>query len=162
MLKNWEERPEITATLVNPAFCSIVIRHCVDGYKKESSEDFPFALSPLILPLVLTSRIRERLPNSKSNTIHSWLNENEDLKIGFADNVSGYLPFTKEALMFALAHRIMAIDQEGNINPISRRRTFRSANTEIQSCLKKAELIGKILSKSGNALTIYSILGIKP
>jgi hypothetical protein len=64
--------------------------------------------------------------------------------------------------MFAIAHNSLSIDENGNINVTARRGKLKSEDEEIKSCLKKAEVMGKVLSKSGNPLTIYSILGIKP
>ncbi len=162
MLPNWGNRAEITAHLINPAFCSELIRICVSAYKKESNYNFPYSLSVLILPLILNSRIRERLPKTKSNTIHKWINENEDLKIGLADNIKSFVPFTKESIMFAIAHDTLSIDENGDIEIKPRKGKLKQDNEEIKSCVKKAEVMGKIFSKSGNPLTIYSILGIKP
>lgn len=162
MLPNWEERPEITANLVNPAFCSEIMRVCATAYKEESKSNFPFALSVLVLPLILNNAIRMRLPKNKSNTVHGWINENEDLKIGLANSISSFIPFTRETVMFAIAHNSLSIDKNGSIDIKPRRGKFKTDNEEINSCLKKAEVIGKVFSKSGNPLTIYSILGIKP
>lgn len=162
MLPNWEERPEITANLVNPAFCSEIIRVCATAYKEETKSNFPFALSVLVLPLILNNAIRMRLPKNKSNTVHGWINENEDLKIGLANSISSFIPFTRETIMFAIAHHSLSIDENGSIDIKPRRGKFNTDNEEIISCLKKAEVIGKVFSKSGNPLTIYSILGIKP
>jgi hypothetical protein len=162
MLPNWENRPEITANLINPAFCSEVIVVSVSAYKEESKSNFPFALSALVLPLILNNLIRERLPRNKSNTFHKWVNDNEDLKIGLVENIRSFIPFTREAIMFAIAHDSLYIDEYGNIDIKPRRRRFKSDDSEIKSCLKKAEIVGKIFSKSGSPLTIYSILGIKP
>lgn len=162
MLPNWEKRPEITANLLNPAFCSEIIRVCVSAYKLEKNSNFPFALTFLVLPLILNNRIRERLPKTKKNTIHGWINKNEDLKIGLADNISSFIPFTKETIMFALSHNTIGIDEFGNIDIKPRSLKLKPEDEEIKSCIKKAEIIGKIFSKSGNPLTIYSIFGIKP
>jgi hypothetical protein len=162
MLPNWQERPEITANLINPAFCSEILRVCAIAYKEESNSNFPFVLSVLVLPLILNNTIRKRLPNSKSNTIHGWINENEDLKIGLAKSISSYIPFTKETIMFAIAHNSLSIDENGSLEAKHRRGKFKSDDMEINSCLKKAKVVGKIFSKSGSPLTIYSILGIKP
>lgn len=162
MLPNWENRPEITAHLINPAFCSEIIRVCASAYKEESKNNFPFALSFLVLPLILNSGIRGRIPKNKSKTIHGWINENEDLKIGLANSITSFIPFTRETIMFAIANNSLSIDENGNIDIKPRRRKFHSEDEEVNSCLKKAEIIGKIFSKSGNLLTIYSILGIKP
>jgi hypothetical protein len=162
MLPNWENRPEITANLINPAFCSEVIRECVTAYNLESKGNFPFALSFLVLPFILNGRIRNRLPKIKSNTIHGWLNKNEDLKINLIKSITSYIPFTKEAIMFAIAHNSLSIDDAGNIFIISRKGKLKTEDEEIKDCLKKAGTVGKVLSISGSPLTIYSILGIKP
>lgn len=162
MLPNWENRPEITAHLINPAFCGEIIRVCAAAYKKESNNNFPFSLSFLVLPLILNSGIRERLPKNKANTIHRWINENEDLKIGLANNIRSFIPFTRETIMFSIAHNSLHIDENASIEIYPRKKKYKTADVEIISCLNKAEVIGKIFSKSGNSLTIYSILGIKP
>lgn len=162
MLPNWQDRPEITAHLINPAFCSEIIRECATAYRQEANSNLPFALSVLVLPLILNSKIRDRLPRSKASTIHGWINENEDLKIGLANSITSFIPFTRETIMFAINHNSLSIDENGNIDIKPRRKKFRSEDDEIKSCIKKSEIIGKVLSKSGNPLTIYSILGIKP
>lgn len=162
MLPNWEQRPEITAQLINPAFCSEILRECASAYKKEANANFPFALSVLVLPFVLNSKIRERLPKTKASTVHGWINDNEDLKIGLASSISSFIPFTRESIMFAIAHDSLTIDEQGNIEVKHRRGKLKADDEEINSCIKKAEVIGKVFSKSGNPLTIYSILGIKP
>lgn len=161
-LPKWEDRPEITAHLINPAFCGEIMRVCATAYKEESKNNFPFALSVLVLPLILNSGIRGRLPKNKSNTIHGWINDNEELKVGLANSITSFIPFTRETIMFAIAHNSLSIDENGNIDVKPRRGKFKSEDEEINSCLKKAEVIGKVFSKSGNPLTIYSILGIKP
>lgn len=161
-LPKWGDRSEITAHLINPAFCSEIMRECVIAYKKESQQNFPFALSVLILPLILNNGIRERLPKNKSNTIHAWINENEELKVGLANNIKSFIPFTREAIMFGIVHNSLSIDENGNIDIKRRKSKFKSDDEEINSCFKKAKIMGKIFSRSGNLLTIYSILGIKP
>jgi hypothetical protein len=162
MLLNWEDRPEITAHLINPAFCSEILRECVSSFREESNYNFPYVLSILVLPLILNSKIRERLPKNKSNTIHGWINSNEDLKINLANSITSFVPFTREAIMFGIVYNSLSIDETGSIEAVSRRGKIRTDDEEIINCLKKAGIIGKILSKSGNPLTIYSILGIKP
>ncbi|UKB77365.1 three component ABC system middle component [Chryseobacterium sp. MEBOG07] len=161
-LPKWENRPEVTAHLVNPAFCSEIIRECIKAYKNEKNKNLPFSLSVLILPIVLTSKIRERLPKTKATTLHSWINGNEDLKIGFALHVNSYLPFSREAIMFGIAHDSLSIDEDGNIDIRVRRKKLKQNNDEVKSCITKAALLGKLFSKSGTPITIYSMFGIKP
>lgn len=162
MIPNWQNRPEITANLVNPAFCCEILRECSAAYIIEANANFPFVLSVLVLPIILNRKIRESLPKTKANTLHKWINCNGDLKIGLAQHITNLMPFTRESLMFGIAHNSLSIDNDGNIEIKPRKGTFKTKDEEVLSCLKKANLLGKLFSKSGNILTIYSILGIKP
>lgn len=162
MLPTWENRPEITANLINPAFCSEIIRECASAFKNEINETLPFSLAVLVLPLVLNSRIRQRLPKSKSNTLHAWINGNEDIKIGLARHITSFLPFSRESIMFGIAHNTISIDEKGGIDIKARKTKINVDDLEVKSCISKTIILGKLFSKSGNTLTIYSILGIKP
>jgi hypothetical protein len=162
MLPNWQNRPEVTANLLNPAFCGKVIAECIGAYKKEANANFPFALSIFILPLIVNGKIRERLPKTKSKTLHSWLIENEDLKIGLKEQITALLPFTRETIMFAITHNTLSIDENGNIEPKGKQKKFEPDNEELKLCLAKAVTLGKVLSKSGTVFTIYSMFGVKP
>jgi hypothetical protein len=162
MLPNWQDRPEVTANLLNPAFCGKVIAECIGAYKKEANTNFPFALSIFILPLIVNGKIRERLPKTKSKTLHSWLIENEDLKIGLKEQITALLPFTRETIMFAIAHNSLSIDENGNLETKGKQKKFEPDNEELKLCLAKAVTLGKVLSKSGTVFTIYSMFGVKP
>ncbi|WP_157488032.1 three component ABC system middle component [Dyadobacter crusticola] len=115
MLPDWKDRAEITANLLNPAFCNEIIRECASGYKEDCGSNMPFTLVILILPVILNNTIRARLPKNKSNTIHGWLNSNEDLKVGLANSIKNFIPFTKETLMFGIAYESLSIDENGGI-----------------------------------------------
>ncbi len=162
MLPNWQDRPEVTANLLNPAFCAKVIAECIGAFKKETNANFPFALSIFILPLIVNGKIRERLPKTKSKTLHSWLIENEDFKIGLKEQITALLPFTRETIMFAITHNSLSIDENGNIEPKGKQKKFEPDNEELKLCLAKALTLGKVLSKSGTVITIYSMFGVKP
>jgi hypothetical protein len=161
-LPSWETRPEITANLINPAFCSELIRECVIAYREESGNNLPFSLAILILPILLNSKIRSRMPKTKASTIHSWINENEDLKIGLSSQITNFLPFTRESIMFGIVHNAISIDDSGGLALKQRKGRLKSDDVEIKNCISKSALLGKLLHKSGSPLTIYSILGIKP
>lgn len=162
MLDNWNDRPEVSANLMNPAFCCEVIKECAKGYKGELSHNFPFSYSVLVLPFIIPSRIRMRLPKSKATTFHSWLNDNEDIKIDVAKRIKGCLPFTKEAIMFGIIYNSIRMDDDGCIEPLGKKGKSNLSNDETNECLNKALLLGKMLSKAGDQFTVYSMLGIKP
>jgi hypothetical protein len=164
-MKNWEERSVITANLLNPAFCSEIIRRTIVSYNKnEEDEKFPFSLLFLILPIVLHKKTREHMPMRSSTYFHSWVEENEFLFIDFAERAKQLNPFTKESLMFLLQHNAANITNDGQIevNPY-RKKTPRGENLdEVIGIYRKAELLGKWLRLTGNEQTIYMFLKIRP
>jgi hypothetical protein len=162
MLPNWIERPEVTANLFNPAFCTEILRECASAYHGEAEHPLPFALAALILPLILNNKIRERLPTRKGTPVHSWISENEEVKIGLAQKVEKFVPFTREAIMFGIAHNSLQIDETGGIEVRPRSKKLTTDDDEVKSCLKKAVALGKNLARSGTPTTIYSVLGIRP
>ena len=152
----------MTANLNNPAFCSELLRLAAKSYFELSSQRLPFSLSFLILPFVLPGMIREKLPRTSRTTLHHWLNENEELKPRLVDHIQGFIPFTKEALMFGIAYNNLTISDLGEIETTITRLAPTSNDPEVASCFSKSILIGKLLAKAGNSFTIYSLLGIKP
>ena len=162
MLPPWKERSQIVANLANPAFCGKIIHNCIKGYKDEGNPSFPFALSFFVLPLILHKQTRDCLPSSSRKTLHTWLDENNQLKINLAGRIKSYMPFTKETIMFLIASNAVTINEKGEIEANSIKSTFTTEedNDELLDCFKKAQLLGKILAKSGNISTIYSIIGV--
>lgn len=125
----------------------------------------PFSLVILTLPMILSGKIRESIPNRRDSSIHKWINKNEEVRIGLSANINSYLPFVRESIMFGIVHNSFSLDENGCLD-IKKRNSkdskFKTTNEEVISCLKKSEILGALLSKSGSAYTIYSILGIKP
>lgn len=161
MLPLWNDRPEVTSNLVNPAFCSILLAYSVDGYKADTTKNLPFALSFFVLPFILNSRIRLTLPKTKATTMHAWINSNEELRITLGLQVANYLPFTKEAIMFGITTNHLSIDDDGGLE-VKKKLRLKSEDEEIKSCLSKASLLGKLLAKGGSTTTVFSLLGLKP
>ncbi len=111
MLRSWEQRPEITAHLLNPAFCGRVLYEAFKGYKSESKGNFPFALAFFILPIILHKSTREKIPSSRK-TLHAWVEENNQIKISFPQRAKSLNPFTREAIMFLISYNAVSIDDE--------------------------------------------------
>jgi hypothetical protein len=162
MLPTWKNRPEVTANLLNPAFCSEIMRECMIAFEEESSDNLPFSLSLLILPFILNGRFRRTLPKTKVTPLHTWINNNEQLKIDLAVQIRSFMPFTREALMFGIAHKSLSITEKGHIAVLPRRKRIKSDDEEIKNCISRAGVLGKLLHRSGSPLTIYSIIGVKP
>jgi len=151
------------ANLTNPAFCGKVLHNCFKAYKEGSNQNFPFALSFFILPFILHKQSRNLLLDRTKKTLHTWLDENNQLKVGVVERIKSYVPFTRESIMFLTAFNAISINEQGEveIKPL-KNSTSVLEDEEVQDCLKKAQVFGKMLSRSGNIFTIYSIIGVKP
>jgi len=162
-LPNWGERPQILANLTNPAFCGKVIHAFIKGYNVGGTH-LPFALSFFILPLILHQKTRELIPSQPKKTLHTWLEENPQIKIELVKRIKNFNPFTRESLIFLLVHNAIEISNDGFITCQKLSDTFPIENDadETLTCFKKAEVFGKIFSKSGSLPTIYSLIGVKP
>ncbi|TPE42166.1 three component ABC system middle component [Pontibacter mangrovi] len=163
-LRAWQDRSVITANLLNPAFCGEVLRRTIESYNLKSSNKFPFALAYLILPLVLHKGTREKMPLRSTTYFHSWVEENEHLLLEFPQRLISLKPYTKEALMFLLNHGSAAINDNGSIEvaPYRRKSLTGSGTEEVKEIFRKAELLGKWMSLTGNQQTIFMFLKIRP
>lgn len=164
-MEQWENRSPIAANLLNPAFCGEIIRRTITAYNDNDEKLlFSYSLMPLVLPILLHKKTRDKMPMRSSTYFHHWVDENEPLFLNLADRVKELLPYSKEALMFLLSHRCASITDDGKIEIQNyRKRNLRGENTdEVQSIFKKAELLGKWLRLTGNEQTIYMFLKIRP
>ena len=158
----WQKRPTEIAHLLNPAFCSLVIRESVSGYQKESDHTLSFALSFLILPLILHRPTRKLLPKSIAPKFHSWVHANQNILVGFHSRTKLLVPFTKEAIYWGMHSGILIVGENGGLYASINKTIKFPEYSEPESCIKKAQFLGRWLTRSGEPSTIYAILGIKP
>lgn len=158
----WEKRPIEIASLLNPAYCSIIVRDAVVAYGKEKGGGMDFSLAFLVLPIVLHKATREALPNTTRSKFHIWFQDHQELRIGFSERAKSLVPFTREAIIFAMQRKALQVDEDGLL--IAAKLTFRniSETEEMKSCRKRANFLGKWLSSAGSTNLILSAWGIKP
>ena len=159
----WRTRPREIAALFNPAFCALLLRDSVSGFHKESGTPMPYALAFIVLPLTLHKRTREQFPHSIATRIPMWLQDEQSVRIGLADRVASLVPYTREAMVFALSEPLVLL--EGSSFKPSRRRQQRPdwpKTSEPFSCRTAATFLGRWMANSGEPGTIFSLLGIRP
>lgn len=163
-MKSWYERPEEIANLLNPAFCGEVIRRSVTKYYQNTDVPFQYPLLYLILPIVLHRATREQFPFSSRKQMHVWLQENQNVRIGFANRAKQLVPITEESVTFLMQLNALLIDNHGNIEvPKYRKLKLKGHNDgEIADIMKKAEIVGKWFANAGTVPTIYTMWGVKP
>lgn len=160
----WEKRPVEIANLLNASFCSILLKDSIAGFNQENTQGMPYALSFIILPLVLHKPTRECLPRIITTQFHAWLERNQEVRIGFAGRARQLVPYTKEAIVFGMEAGIITIAGNGRLALGKKSLINNSWNseTEAANCRKKALFVGRWLARGGKVSTIFILWGICP
>ncbi|MFZ0913358.1 MAG: three component ABC system middle component [Candidatus Korobacteraceae bacterium] len=163
-MKPWSKRPVEVATLLNPAFCALLLRECVKGFVQKNPEGIPYPLLALLLPIVLHKFTRELLPAKISTKMHPWLQEHQDVRIGFAQRCAALVPYYREATLFGCTRALLAFTEAGLITapPLGNQPKLWGSHTEVAECLKQAHFVGRWFSGAGDVRTIYAMWGIRP
>lgn len=163
----WEKRVVEEANLFNPAFCAALLAKTTDDYRRKGGQLFPFALSFLVLPIVLHRQTRLSLPGSTLSSLLPWIQDNRDQLVDFPKRVTRLRGITREALLFAVQHQTLVLSDEGRLALGSRHRSATERRTglftdEARECLDRAGFLGRWFSSAGTTATIFSAWGISP
>ena len=159
----WENRPIELANLLNPAFCSLLIGDAIAGFFKERQNGLPYAISFFVLPLILHSSTRNALPRTIATKHHVWLEEHHHMKIGFAERARQMIPYTREAISFAMCHGTFVL--EGDRLLLAQKGSLKKkeeGDSEVALCRKKAEFLGRWLAHAGEPATLFLLWGVCP
>jgi hypothetical protein len=162
-MNRWENRPIEVANLLNPAFCGEILVRVVSEYQRTSGKPFPYALAFLVLPIVLHKRTREQIPMPARVQLHAWLQQHQDVRVGFADRTKQMVPITNESMLFLLQLSQLSIDQQGHlIARIQRRIPQIQTSLEIDDCYRKARIVGRWFARAGASENVFTMWGVKP
>ena len=100
MLLDWDQRPQEVANLLNPAFDGFLLHQAIAAFEENAGVGMPFEMTFLVLPFVLHEATRNRLPSRSTTHVASWLLEERDLLMGFAERTTDLVPYTREAILF--------------------------------------------------------------
>jgi Family of unknown function (DUF6521) len=163
----WENRPIEIANLINPSFCAFLIHEMIKGYEEKAENDYglSYELLFLALPILLHKPTKEKLPRSISTYMHTWLQSNPEVRIGYAKRAKDLVPYTKEAIQFLTARDLLRINEDGSLSTSSKKlrlNLVREVNEYLTDYQKKAKLLGKWFAITGTNSTIYTMWGISP
>lgn len=160
----WERRPPEIANLLNPAFCSLLVRDSVVGFEQENRRGMPYPLVFIVLPLVLHKQSRECLPVRIDTRLHGWLEANQAVGVGFVERARQLVPYTKEGIVFGMQAGTIRIAESGMLvrGVKSPTKSLWNQGTEPEICRKKAYFVGRWLAKAGEMSTIYMLWGVCP
>jgi hypothetical protein len=161
---NWEDRPFEIAYSLNPAFLAVLLYEAIQSFQKEKTEGMPYPLIFLIVPLVFYIPIRESLPKDANKSLHNWLKEYPQTAIHLHKAISQIVPYTKEAIIFAMQHQMIEITKEGNFKVFKAETDILKwdENSRTYQMQEKSKYLGKWFVKSGSTEVIYRTLGITP
>lgn len=95
----------------------------------------------------------------------AWLSTNARMHVGFADRARSLAPLVKEAILFAANGALVELvgtQLVAGDRPSSMAGFEREASAEVNSCIKKAEFVGKWFAGSGDHATVMALWGVAP
>jgi hypothetical protein len=167
MMQPWSKRVVEEANLFNPAFGAVLLAKAADEFTRKSHRPFPFALTFLVLPIVLHRGTRSALPGSTITSLLPWIQGNRDQLINFALRVQSLRSITREAILFGTQNETLAITESGGIAVGARRQAATERRTglftdEARECVDRAGFLGRWFAAAGTTPTIYAAWGVTP
>lgn len=114
-MEAWSNRPIEISNLFNPAFCLLIIKSFLDEYQKKTGKGIDYILVFLILPIVLHKNTRAILPKTTNTKMHSWIQNNQEVKISIIQRIDNLAEFTKESIIYGMQLGIIGFDENGRI-----------------------------------------------
>lgn len=148
--------------MLNPALIAAVLAATTEGHKRESGADFPWVMSFIAAPMVLHNGTRRALPTTTRTHLATWVSRNPILHSGFPERASGLVGPVRTGLRFGLSHDVLRVQGEALVSNRRRRPRGFQAPTELDEILRKANLVGRWLSKTGSPATVLPLLGVAP
>lgn len=163
----YQERPIEIATLLNPAFGALLIALAVQSYNTQSHREISLSELYLILPLVLHEEMRSLLPGKSTVSIVTWTETNPEALAGLAERVTYLIPFTQEAIRFALRHQAIVRSSPAGFRPgdhIPTRQSIRHTllSDEVRDCVAKSSHVGRWFARAGSAETVLAAWRVSP
>lgn len=155
--------PADAAALFNPAYCAAILHRLCSGYQFGGASGIPYALPFLALPIVLHEASAERLPPSTRSRLHSWLLDNPEILIGFADRARSLAPFVRDAISFALKYQIIQLVESDRLAASKSTQVAKWEKQPYNSATaKRAVILGKLLSQINEVPTVFTLFGVRP
>jgi len=157
-MKQWSERPQVEATLLNPALLASLLSVGAKAYEAKSDQPMIWPLAFLLPPLILHGPTREVLPKTVATHLPTWIRRQPLIRAGFPSRASHLTPFTREGIRFGVNHGVLRLDDgrlRGTLSPPG-------GDAELSKILKSASLVGRWLAKLDQPSSAFALLGVRP
>lgn len=157
-MKQWSERPQVEATLLNPALFASLLSVGAQAYEAKRDQPMIWPLAFLLPPLILHRPTREVLPKSVVTHLPTWIRRQPLIRAGFPSRAAHLTPFTREGLRLGLNHGVLLLDNarlRGTLSPPG-------DDDELSEILKSASLVGRWFAKLDQPSSAFALLGVRP
>lgn len=161
----WGERSVEEARLFNPAFCGELVGRTVGEFHSSGQEALNLVLAFLVLPLTLHEPTRETLPKRADTAFAGWVANHAPLLAELPSRVMHLRPITREALLFAISHRVIALNTAGFVpgaKPIRNRSIPSVSSNEVNEIRRAARFLGRWFATHRTQTLILQGMGIAP
>lgn len=150
--------------LFNPAFAALVVSRAVQGHESQYGQPCPIAVAALSAVMAYQAPVRQRLPKTTGSGLTRWLEENQDLKVVMAQNVTSLAAAVRPGILLGLQAQILQYDDSGRLQVTVGRltKTINGATDEIVAIQKASRMLGRWLPSAGSLSTVMTLLGVRP
>lgn len=166
MLEPWRKRPLEEASLFNPAFLGSLVYEFSKEFKKQKSIGAPLTYVPIALAISLHYKTRARLPYSTITSLYEWVQDNEDLLIGFSNRVDWLRPYWQEAVRFGMLRDTLSLTEGHALTVGATKANFptkfiQETSLETKEIIDRMKFLARWFAKSGSESTVISAWGIR-
>lgn len=155
--------PADAAALFNPAYCAAILHRLSSGYQFGGAKGIPYPLPFLALPIVLHEASAELLPSSARRRFHTWLLDNPEVRIGFADRARSLAPFVRDAISFGLKSQVIQFVGSDLLAASKSTQVVKWEKRPYNvASAKRAVILGKLLSQIDEVSTVFTLFGVRP
>lgn len=161
----WAERPPEEARIFNPAFCGELIGRTVCEYHRTRHAALNIATAFLVLPLTLHQPTRDALPGRANTAFAGWIAEHGALLADLPDRARRLRAVSREALLFAIRHQLLAIEGGGLVpgaKPVRMSARLTVTTDESSAARSAAGLLGRWFAGQGTQGSILQGMGVAP
>lgn len=161
----WTERPPEEARIFNPAFCGELIGRTVCEYHRTRQAALSIAIAFLVIPIALHRPTREALPGRANTAFAGWVAENAALLAELPERARRLRPVSREALLFALRHQLLALEDGGFVTgekPVRLNARLAVTTDEVNAARGAAGLLGRWFAGQGTQTSILQGMGVPP
>ena len=161
----WAERPAEEARIFNPAFCGELIGRTVCEYHRARQAALSVVTAFLVLPLTLHRPTREALPRRANTAFVGWVAENAVLLAELPERAKLLRPVSREALLFAVRHQLLALEGGGLLRgakPVRLSARLAVSTDEVNAARSAAGLLGRWFARQGAQTSILQGMGVAP